>query len=198
LTNTVRTVQVAERGDGDGAETGCPRAPRVFRLLGAAALVGAIVAVGAGSAAADVVDSAYVLFDVHCTPAGDGVLDLTLVNDSADVAASFTVKWRDDDPSAAVLVAPSSAHALSFTQLADGNVDVPVAIDGVATVVHADVECDPPRLTEALRATVNQGTASVDTAELPRTGGDWGGFAVGGVLVSAGIAASLLARRRYS
>ena len=65
-------------------------------------------------------------------------------------------------------------------------------------VVRATIDCDLPRLTSPLEAQAVSGAAPVRTAELPRTGADIGGFIIGGVLVSAGIAASLLARRRYS
>jgi LPXTG-motif cell wall-anchored protein len=41
-------------------------------------------------------------------------------------------------------------------------------------------------------------SAPVATPELPRTGSDLVGFAIGGLLVSAGIVVSWFARRRYS
>lgn len=184
-----------------------PRAPRALRLLAAASLVVgvgvasiAVPSVAAPSAGAENTssnDAAYVLSDVHCSRGGDGVLDLTLVNESSLVGAEFIVDGHDAASSAAVLVAPSSAHALAYTGLADGEVEVPVRIDGEAGVVREVVDCDPPRLSSRLSSTAVAGSAPVDTPELPRTGSDSGGFVVGGLLVSAGIAASLLARRRY-
>jgi LPXTG-motif cell wall-anchored protein len=152
---------------------------------------------GADSVTPHPSDTAYVLSDVHCSPSGNGVLDITLVNDSELVNAQFLVDGSDAASSAAVLVAPSSAHALSFTNLADGDLAVPVRVDGANQVVRATVNCDLPRLTSPLEAQAVSGAAPVRTAELPRTGADIGGFIIGGVLVSAGIAASLLARRRY-
>jgi LPXTG-motif cell wall-anchored protein len=161
-----------------------------------------VLGVAGGSAGAENAshtdDSAYVLSDVHCSPSGDGVLDLTLVNDSAVVDAQFTVDGSTVTTSATVRVAPSSAHALAYTGLADGKVDVPVRIDGEVQFVHAVVDCDLPRLTSRLTAEAVQGSAPVATPELPRTGSDYGGFVIGGLLVSAGIVASLFARRRYS
>ncbi|MBI4935889.1 MAG: LPXTG cell wall anchor domain-containing protein [Actinobacteria bacterium] len=196
----------AEDG-GDGTDSTRRRAPRALRLLAAISLV---VGVGVASvavpsaavrpAAAEETssnDAAYVLSDVHCSRGGDGVLDLTLVNESSLVGAEFIVDGHDAASSAAVLVAPASVHALAYTGLADGEVEVPVRIDGEALLVREVVDCDPPRLGSRLSSTAVAGSAPVDTPELPRTGGDSGGFVIGGLLVSAGIAASLLARRRY-
>jgi hypothetical protein len=166
-------------------------------------VAGALVAsVAAGNAGAENATShrsatASVRSDVGCSRGGDGVLDLTLVNDDPLAGVEFVVGGHDPANSAAVLVAPSSAHALAYTGLPDGAIELPVHIDGEASVVHAVVDCDPPRLTSRISSVAVAGTAPVDTPALPRTGGDRGGFIIGGLLVSAGIAASLLARRRY-
>jgi LPXTG-motif cell wall-anchored protein len=203
LTNTVRIVQVAKEYGGDESVTGRPRAPRLLRLLAASSLVVGVgvvgVAVGragAGSTAA-ISTTAYVLSDVHCSPRGDGVLDITLVNDDPVGGAQFEVGPRDAASSVAVHVGPSAAHALTFTALPDGDVAMPVWVDGVEQVVRVNVNCDLPRV-QTLDGVARQGSAQVGTTELPRTGSDLGGLIIGGVLVSAGIAASLLARRRYS
>jgi LPXTG-motif cell wall-anchored protein len=208
LTNTVRTVYQVERG-GDGATSVPRRVSRALRVIGAMSLVaGALVAsVAAGNAGAENsgaengtshrVGTASVQSEVRCSRGGDGVLDLTLVNDNSLAGAEFVVGAHDAAGSAAVLVAPSSAHALAYTGLPDGAVEVPVRIDGEASVVRAVVDCDPPRLTSRISSVAVAGSAPVDTPELPRTGSDRGGFIIGGLLVSAGIAASLLARRRY-
>lgn len=181
------------------------RAPRVARLLAVTtlALLAGFAGGAAGNAAADntgsqSADTAYVLSDVHCSRGGDGVLDLTMVNDSPDTGVQFEVDGHDAATSVAVLVAPRSAHALAFAAMPDGEVDVPVRIDGELQVVHAVVDCDLPRLTSRLSAEAVQGSAPVVTPELPRTGGDSTGFVIGGLLVAAGITAALLARRRYS
>jgi LPXTG-motif cell wall-anchored protein len=203
LTNTVRIVQVAKEYGGDESVAGRFRAPRLLRLLAASSLVVGVgmVGVAVGSAGAvstpAISTSAYVLSDVHCSPGGDGVLDITLVNDNPARGAQFDVGPRDAASSVAVHVGPSAAHALTFTALADGDVAVPVWVDGVEQMVRATVECDLPRV-QSLDGVARQGTAEIGTTQLPRTGSDLGGLIIGGVLVSAGIAASLLARRRYS
>jgi LPXTG-motif cell wall-anchored protein len=179
--------------------------PRRFRPLAAFSLVVGVGMISTTSADAGAErapsrdgDSAYVLSDVHCSQRDDGVLDLTLVNDSALSGAQFTVDGSSAAISATVMVAPSSAHALAYTGLADGDVEVPVRIDGEVQLVHEVVDCDPPRLSSRLSAEAVQGSAPVATPELPRTGSDYVGFVIGGLLVSAGIVASWFARRRYS
>lgn len=207
-------MQATEFGGANGADSRRPRAVRGVRGIAATALVVGVAGLGitAQRAAAEPASprpaaAAYVLSDVHCSAGGDGVLDLTLVNDSRATAAVFRVDRSDVDRVAAhrdavtsveVVVAPGSAHAIAYSALSDGPVSVPVQVDGAAQVLHADIDCDRPRLASAVSGEVDQGVAPVATAELPRTGGDIVGIVIGGLLVSAGIAASLIARRRYS
>lgn len=139
--------------------------------------------------------TAYVVSDVQCDQAGRGVLDLTLVNDSDTADAEFVVGGTPPAASTVVVVAPTSAHTMTFTDLADGDVSVPIRIDGTPSDVVATVQCELPRV-EALSGTAH--IVSGVTPELPRTGSSTAGLLIGGALVSAGIAASLIARRRYS
>lgn len=146
----------------------------------------ALVAGGALLAMAPAVsaDGASVLSDVQCDPSGDGVVDLTLVNDGAGTAV-FVVSGATYE------VEPGSAHALSFSGLADGPFTVPASVDGVDATVSATVECDAPRV-EVLAP------VAAEEPTLPSTGGEVGwGLVIGGVLVGAGVAASLVARRHY-
>ncbi|MEI8238296.1 MAG: LPXTG cell wall anchor domain-containing protein [Actinomycetota bacterium] len=174
--------------------------------------IGAAMAPTASAQAAGTADgSAYVLHDLQCDPKHDGVLDITLVNDDAAASAVFTVA-TDAHPSQ-VTVGPRSASALTMTRLADGPVVVPVMVNGVSSDVAVTVSCDPAQV-EVLPPTIAPTTTAVasspahpstiisapasDGATLPSTGSSTRGLVIGGVLVVAGIAASLLARRRYS
>jgi LPXTG-motif cell wall-anchored protein len=193
-------------------------------LAAVAVTLGVGVALSCGSAEAQGAhgQAAYVLTDLQCDPHDNGVLDITLVNDDPTLVAHFTVATKAT-PSQ-VEVAPSSARALTMTDLADGPVVVPVLVNGVSTEVSATVRCDQPEV-EVLDAPVptaaptttapaeaqSGGPAAVPTTVaavsntdaggeplLPSTGSSTGGLVVGGLLVAAGIAASFIARRRYS
>jgi LPXTG-motif cell wall-anchored protein len=156
--------------------------------------------VGAGAAVASAAGTPYVLSDVQCDPAGNGVLDLTLVNDNDLVEAVFTIDATgtgvgDNVGSTSIAVAPLSAHAVTFTDLLDGDLVVPLQVDGVDASVMVSVACDAPQVA-SLAATARASNGV--TPELPRTGSSTGGLLIGGALVTAGILASLIARRRYS
>ncbi len=167
--------------------------PRARRGLTAAGLFLGALVVGVAPASAD--GTAYVTTDVECDQANRGVLDLTLVNDSDTVPAEFVVGDADPAKAALVTVAPLSAHAMTYTELADGDITVPVRIDGAEADVAVTIDCAGPRV-ESLSAPAH--IVGGVTPELPRTGSSTVGLVIGGALVVAGIAASLIARRRYS
>jgi LPXTG-motif cell wall-anchored protein len=190
--------------------------------LGVAMVVGVFAgafAAGAPSVAAQApaapMSGAYVLHDLQCDQHDNGVLDLTLVNDDPANAAAFTVA-TSAKPSQ-YEVASLSARAITMTGLADGPVVVPVMVNGVSSDVSVTVACDPAQV-EVLPPTVAPTTivasspphpvappttqAAISSPAdggflLPSTGSSLRGLVIGGVLVVAGIAASLLARRRY-
>lgn len=136
---------------------------------------------------------AYVLSDVQCDLNHNGVLDLTLVNDQASQEAVFVVA-APQAGSSSIAVAAASVSAITFTDLADGALTVPVSVDGVDNFVAVRVACDAPEVA-VLGAPVRQQAAS---PSLPSTGkSSTGGLIIGGVLVLAGITASLIARRRH-
>lgn len=135
---------------------------------------------------------AYVLADVECDPSHHGVLDLTVVNDH--LSSSVVAVVQGGEP---IIVAPNSAHAITFTGLADGPVTVPVTIDGADATVTATVQCAAP-LVEVLPAPAQRERVDRAAGELPSTGTGAGwGVLIGSLLVAAGAAASLLARRQH-
>jgi len=139
---------------------------------------------------------AYVLSDVQCDTNHNGVLDLTLVNDQAAQEAVFVVYAPSSATSSAIAVAAASVSAITFTDLADGALTIPVSVDGVEAGVAVRVACDAPEVA-VMGAPVRQ--PSVAAPSLPATGNSsTGGLVIGSALVVAGIAASLVARRRYS
>lgn len=160
---------------------------------------GALLATSASASAASG-GGAYVLSDVQCDGNGDGVLDLTLVNDDPSAEALFVLgdvapEWASSIADPSVAVAPLTAYAVTFTGLADGLAGVSVVVDGVPITVWATVGCDAAHV-EVLPSPV-RGEAD-DVTALPRTGSSTSGLLIGGVLVAAGALASLLSRRRYS
>jgi LPXTG-motif cell wall-anchored protein len=162
------------------------------RALGALAIVVVVALAASSSAAAD--GTAYVLSDVQCDANHNGVLDLTLVNEQASQSAHFVVTAAESSKSSSISVAASSASAITFTELPDGLVVVPVSIDGADAGVAVRVACDAPEV-----AVLGVPSRSLFTGpSLPQTGSSTGGLLTGGILVAAGIAASLVSRRRYS
>lgn len=138
---------------------------------------------------------AYVLSDVQCDTNHNGVLDLTLVNDQQSQSAVFVVT-APAAASSAISVAAASVSAITFTDLADGALNVPFSVDGVEDVVAVRVACDAPEVA-VMGAPVRQQAGA--SPSLPATGkSSTGGLVIGSALVAAGIAASLVARRRYS
>jgi len=139
---------------------------------------------------------AYVLSDVQCDTNHNGVLDLTLINGHASQEAIFEVSAPSSGTSSAISVAAASVSAITFTDLADGALIVPVSVDGVDAGVAIRVACDPAEVA-VMGAPIRQQPAAVPS--LPATGRSaTGGLAIGTALVVLGVAASLLARRRYS
>jgi LPXTG-motif cell wall-anchored protein len=166
---------------------------RTHTLVAAGAVaLAAWIAGAAPVAAAD--GGAYVLADVQCDAAGQGVLDLTLVNDAQERQAEVTVR---DLPS--ITVAPLSAHALTFTDLADGALTVPILVDGADATVVVSVACDGPTVAVMAATPASTRRTPDAPAQLPSTGGSAGwGLTIGAALVAAGVAASLVARRQHS
>jgi LPXTG-motif cell wall-anchored protein len=137
---------------------------------------------------------AYVQSDVQCDANHNGVLDLTLINNQQSQAAVFVVAATGATASSTVAVPAASASAITFTDLPDGSLTVPVSVDGVDAGVAVRVACDAPEVA-VLGAPLRSQAAA---PSLPATGrSSTGGLIIGSALVLAGIAASLVARRRY-
>jgi LPXTG-motif cell wall-anchored protein len=185
--------------------------------FGVVAFAGGLAAGASTAAAAPATPAApaYVLHDLQCDQHDNGVLDLTLVNDDPAAPAAFTVATSANP--AQYEVAALSARAITMTNLADGPVVVPVMVNGVSSEVSVTVACDPPQVavlpptvptttivgSSPAHPVVTPTTAPATSPGnggfvLPSTGSSVRGLIIGGVLVAAGIAASLLARRRYS
>ena len=177
---------------GSTATSGQRRGARRFVLAVALAGGFALVSVPVATAAAD--GTATVLVDVQCDLGHDGVLDLTLVNDRTDQVAVFVVTDPRSSATTSYTVTSLSATAVTFTELSDGVVTVPITIDGADATVTKPVRCDAP-VVDVLPAPQRKDSAS---PSLPATGSSSGGLLIGGVLVAAGMAASLISRRRYS
>ncbi|MGB8858343.1 MAG: LPXTG cell wall anchor domain-containing protein [Ilumatobacteraceae bacterium] len=164
---------------------------RARGVAGAGAIAAGLMLAAVPSASAD--GTAYVLSDVQCDVNHNGVLDLTLVNEQQSQPAVFVVADSPTVGSASIAVAASSASAMTFTDLADGTLVVPVSVDGVDASVAVPVACDAPEV--AVMAPPVPGQAGGDL--LPRTGSKTTrGLLIGSVLVAAGMAASLVSRRR--
>ncbi len=158
-------------------------------MLGASLLASSPAVQAAGG-------EAYVISDVQCDTNHNGVLDLTLVNGQASQEAVFVVSAPSSTTSSAIAVGAASVSAITFTDLVDGALTVPVSVDGVDAGVVVRVACDAPEVA-VLGAPVREQSAVAPS--LPVTGrSSTGGLIIGSALVVAGVAASLLARRRYS
>ena len=161
-------------------------------VTGAVALFASLLA---SSPVTHAAGEAYVISDVQCDTNHNGVLDLTLVNDQESAEAVFVVSAPSSASSSAIAVAAASVSAVTFTDLADGALTVPVLVDGVDAGVAVRVACDAPEVA-VMGAPVRQQSAAPPS--LPATGRSTGGLVIGSALVAAGIAASLASRRRYS
>ena len=161
---------------------------REMVLAGFVLAVGVLFSVASPAAAAD--GTAYVMVDVQCDYRDQGVLDLTLLNERQTTPARFVVLGGQ-----AVTVPPQSAQAVTLTDLDDGPLSVAITIDGVDASANVVVECDGPTV-EVLPA---RASVSPSSSQLPATGSEAGwGVVIGGLLVGAGVIASLVARRHYS
>ena len=166
---------------------------RVRWTLGALGLGAALLATSPAVDAAD--GGAYVLSDVQCDTNHNGVLDLTLVNERASQEAVFEVTEPASGNNSAIAVAAASVSAITFTDLADGAFTVPVVVDGIDAAVAVKVSCDAPEV--AVMAAPPRAQSAAEPS-LPATGqSSTGGLVIGGALVAAGVAVSLVARRRY-
>ena len=155
-----------------------PRARRAGRFLAAFAVAGGVLLATSPTASAA---GAEVLADAQCDGNHDGVVDITLVN-NGQAAANFTVGGQG------YTVNAGGAYALSYTGLPDGTFNMPASVDGADHSVSLTIDCDAPQV-----AVLGSG------GDLPATGAEVKiGLAIGVVLVVAGIAASLLARRHVS
>jgi LPXTG-motif cell wall-anchored protein len=156
-----------------------------------------LLAVTSVSAAPE--DGAYVLADVQCDTASNGVLDLTLVNERGAAEAVFTVTDSRSSAISQFTVAPQSAAAITLTDLDDGTVAVPVVVDGVRNDLAVSVACDPPRVEVGEPPVLQAEVASLASApaQLPATGSSSAAMLLGAVMVAAGTTASLAARRRH-
>jgi len=189
---------------------------RVRWALGAVVLGASLLA---SSPAVHADGDAYVLSELQCDANHNGVLDLTLVNNQISQAAMFVVAAPAVSTASAISVAAASASAITFTDLADGALTIPVSVDGVDAGIAVRVACDAPEVAliappvpqiappvPQIAPPVPQEVASLASLAslaarptLPATGkSSTGGLAIGSALVAAGVAASLAARRRYS
>lgn len=161
-------------------------------LAGFVLAVGVLFSVTSPAAAAD--GTAYVMVDVQCDYRDQGVLDLTLLNERQTTPARFVVLGGQ-----VITVPPQSAQAVTLTDLDDGPLSVSITIDGVDASANVVVECDGPTV-EVLPGRVSASpSASPSSSQLPATGSEAGwGVVIGGLLVAAGVVASLVARRHYS
>lgn len=165
---------------------------RARLVTGAVALIASLLASSPSAFAAP--GEAYVLSDVQCDTNNNGVLDLTLVNEQVSQEAVFMVSDPSSAAPSAIAVAAASVSAITFTDLADGAHTVPVSVDGIDAGIAVSVACDAPEVA-VMGAPVRQQSAAPPS--LPATGSSTGGLVIGSVLVAAGIAVSLVARRRY-
>jgi len=154
-------------------------------------VVAAAFAVGAaltllGHSASAAGGGVSVVSDVECDPLASGVLDITLVNETAS-DVTFMVTLAAASSPRAYVVAPSSAYAVTVTGLADGVGTVPISHGNVDATVSTTVDC-------ATVQVASMGAAS----QLPETGSSTDGLLIGGAMVLAGVAASVVARRRVS
>ena len=111
---------------------------------------------------ASAADGAYVLSDVQCDLAHDGVVDLTLVNDRGQASATFEVAGQP------YVVAPLSARAVTYDGLADGPFSVPVMVDGLDASVSVTISCD------GAQTAVLPKVGQVASSALPTTGSSTG------------------------
>lgn len=153
----------------------------VVRFLAAAGAAFAALVLAATPVQAE---GASVQADVQCDPTDAGVVDITLLNDG-EAPAQFDVNGTNH------MVGAGSAYAITFTGVDNGLFVLPITADGVDATVHLSVDCEMLRVEVAPRG--------VESFVLPATGNEteWG-LGIGGGLVAAGVAASLVARRRYS
>lgn len=172
-----------------------------LRSAGKRAAAGVVVtlaiAVGGAGVAQAQEGTAYVLADAQCSPEVQGVLDITLVNDS-DAAVTFVITEAGEVSPSTFMVAPLSAHAVTYTGLPDGRAVVPITLDGVDATAVATVACGSTQV-QSLATTQFDAEGTDDAGGLlPATGSSTGGLVIGGAMVLAGIATSLLSRRRVS
>lgn len=165
----------------------------VVAVLGAAL---GLLAAAPASASTD--GEAYVVADVQCDTSHNGVLDLTLINERASIEAVFVVTDAHSSATSQFTVAPKSAAAVTFTDLADGAVAVPVAVDGVPANVAISVSCDAAIVESAPGYAPSIPAGFASARALPAAGSSTTGVLLGAVLVAAGMAASVVSRRRYS
>jgi len=157
-------------------------------LAGFVLAVGVLFSIASPAAAAD--GTAYAMVAVQCDYRDQGVLDLTLLNERQSTPARFVVLGGQ-----VVTVPPQSAQAITLTDLDDGPLSVSISIDGVDASADVVIECDGPTV-EVLPGLP---VASPSSNQLPATGSEAGwGVVIGGLLVAAGVIASLVARRHYS
>jgi len=173
-------------------------AARAARGVAVAALGAAVGLLVASSASASTDGEAYVVADVQCDTSHNGVLDLTLINERASIDAVFVVTDAHSSAISQFTVAPKSAAAITFTDLDDGTVAVPVAVDGVPANVAVSVSCDPPIVESAPGSAPSAAAGVASASALPAAGSSTTGVLLGAVMVAVGAAASLVSRRRHS
>jgi hypothetical protein len=85
---------------------------------------------------------------------GDGVMSLTLANPSIDAAASYSVVNPLTFDSSNLELAPGESHVITLDGLADGNLFVPVQLNGNDASVSTSISCDQPACADGALSTV--------------------------------------------
>jgi LPXTG-motif cell wall-anchored protein len=85
---------------------------------------------------------------------GDGVMSLTLANPSDDGAASYSVVDPLTFDSSNFELAPGETHVVTLDGLADGNLFVPVELNGNDASVSTSITCDQPACADGALSTV--------------------------------------------
>lgn len=89
---------------------------------------------------------------VECVD-GDGVMSLTLVNPSVDTASYSLVNPLTFD-SSNIDLAPGESQVVTLDGLADGNLFVPVQLNGNDASVSTSISCDQPACADGALSTV--------------------------------------------
>jgi hypothetical protein len=85
---------------------------------------------------------------------GDGVMSLTLANPSVDTAANYLVVDPLTFDSSSFELAPGESHVVTLDGLTDGNLFVPVQLNGNDASVSTSITCDQPACADGAPSSV--------------------------------------------